>query len=370
MSKRLVIAGGGHAHMVTLARLDEFVDKGFKVTVVGPDTHHYYSGMGPGMLGRTYSPGEIRFATRDLVEKKGAVFVQAKVTGINPVERTVALSTGEELPYDVLSCNLGSQVPDELVRGEPDDIFPVKPIERLYRAGQRILELGRQAELRLAVVGGGPSAVETAGNVWRLGQEPGMRRPEITVFAGRSLMPRHPARVRQRAEASLAARSIRIISNSRVQEIRSGQITDAQGTQHAFDIIFVAVGVRPNKIIAESGLPVGPQGGMLVNQYLHSVKYDNIFGGGDCIDFEDRPLDKVGVYAVRQNPVLRHNLMAALTGDPLQSFTPGGKYLLIFNLGDGTGILSKWSLVFGGRPAFLIKDWIDRRFMRTFQAYE
>jgi NADH dehydrogenase FAD-containing subunit len=370
MSKRLVLAGGGHAHMLTLAHLEEFVEKGFKVTVIGPDTHHYYSGMGPGMLGGTYSPEEIRFATQALVEKKGGQFIRAKVTGIRPVERTLSLSTGETVPYDVLSCNLGSQVPEELVQGAPDDIFPVKPIEGLYRAKQRILELGAKKEIRIAVVGGGPSAVEIAGNIWRPGQEPGMRQPAITVFAGRSLLPRHPAGVRRRASASLAARSIKVIKNSRVQQIQTGQITDTEGATHEFDLIFIAVGVRPNRLIGNSGIPTGPQGGMLVNRYLHSTKYEHIFGGGDCIDFQDRPLDKVGVYAVRQNPILKHNLMASLTGERLLPFKPGGQYLLIFNLGNGTGILKKWSIVLNGRVSFLIKDWIDRRFMRTFQSFE
>ena len=370
MSKKLVIAGGGHAHMLTLAHLDEFTAKGFEVTVIGPDIHHYYSGMGPGMLGGTYCPEEIRFATQELVEKKGGVFTQARVVSIQPDDHTLQLSTGETIPYDVLSCNLGSQVPDDLIQGPLDDIFPVKPIERLDHARQRILELGARQRIRIAVVGGGPSAVEVAGNIWRLGQEAGMHEPEITVFAGRSLMPHHSAGVRQRAARSLAVRSIRVINNTRVQQIQTRQITDAQGTTHEFDLIFVAVGVRPNKLIGGSGIPTGPQGGMLVNRYLQSTTYKRIFGGGDCIDFEARALDKVGVYAVRQNPVLRHNLMASLTGEPLRTFEPGGKYLLIFNLGDGTGILSKWSLVFGGRLAFGIKDWIDRRFMRTFQGFE
>jgi NADH dehydrogenase FAD-containing subunit len=370
MSKKLVIAGGGHAHMLTLAHLDEFVKKGFEVTVIGPDTHHYYSGMGPGMLGGTYRPEDIRFATRHLVEKKGGLFKQAKVIGIHLVERTVSLSSGEVIPYDVLSCNLGSQVPDELVEGPQDDIFPVKPIEGLYRAKQRILELGAKEKIRIAVVGGGPSAVEVAGNIWRLGQEPGMQQPAITVFAGRSLLPHHPAGVRRRASASLAARSIKVINSSRVQQIQSGLITDAEGAQHQFDLIFIAVGVRPNRLIGDSGIPTGPQGGMLVNHYLQSTKYEQIFGGGDCIDFQDRPLDKVGVYAVRQNPILKHNLMASLTGERMLPFQPGGKYLLIFNLGDGTGILKKWSIVLNGRLSFLVKDWIDRRFMRTFQGFE
>lgn len=370
MSKKLVIAGGGHAHMLTLAHLDEFVTKGFEVTVVAPDIHHYYSGMGPGMLGGIYTPEKIRFATRHIVEKKGGFFKQAKVTDIQPVEHTITLSSGEIIPFDVLSCNLGSQVPDTLVQGPLDDVFLVKPIERLYRAKKRILELGTQKKIKIAVVGGGPSAVEIAGNIWRLGQKPDMQEPEITVFAGRSLLPSHPTKVRQRATDSLISRSIKVLKNSRIKNIETGQLTDTEGTTHDFDIIFVAVGVKPNKIIAGSGLPTGPQGGMLVNRYLQSTKYEGIFGGGDCIDYEETPLDKVGVYAVRQNPVLKHNLMASLSGEPLRPFEPGGQYLLIFNLGDGTGILSKWSIVLGGRLAFFIKDWIDRRFMQTFHAFE
>jgi hypothetical protein len=43
---------------------------------------------------------------------------------------------------------------------------------------------------------------------------------------------------------------------------------------------------------------------------------------------------------------------------------------MIFNLGDGTGILHKRRILFGGRLAFMIKDRIDRKFMKKFQAFE
>ena len=145
---------------------------------------------------------------------------------------------------------------------------------------------------------------------------------------------------------------------------------DDSGKHFEFDIIFVAVGVKPTPVFERSGIPTGPDGGMRVNRFLHSPGYPDLFGGGDCIYFEESPLDKVGVYAVRQNPVLFHNLKATVEGRPLKSFRPGGGYLLIFNLGDGSGILRKWRILFNGRLAFRIKDHIDRRFMRTYQADE
>ena len=75
----------------------------------------------------------------------------------------------------------------------------------------------------------------------------------------------------------------------------------------------------------------------------------------------------MGVYAVRQNPVLFHNLMAAMNGKSLGAFDPGGGFLLILNMGDGTGIFYKNGLIFANRLAFLIKDYIDRRFIRRFR---
>jgi NADH dehydrogenase FAD-containing subunit len=75
MQKHLVLVGGGHAHMVTLKNLHSFIEKGYKVTVIGPSGFHYYSGMGPGMLGKTYTPDDIRFATEHVVTKQGGNFV-------------------------------------------------------------------------------------------------------------------------------------------------------------------------------------------------------------------------------------------------------------------------------------------------------
>ncbi|MFH0725810.1 MAG: hypothetical protein V2B19_05580 [Pseudomonadota bacterium] len=64
------------------------------------------------------------------------------------------------------------------------------------------------------------------------------------------------------------------------------------------------------------------------------------------------------------------NLMATLDGRGLRPFNPGGDYLTIFNLGDGTGIFQKRRVLFNARLAFIIKDFIDRRVMRKFQGIE
>ncbi len=347
MKKHLLLIGGGHAHMVTLANLAVFTDKGFDVTVIQPSEYHYYSGMGPGMLGGTYSPEDIRFATRLQVEAGGGRFVLGKAHRIDCDKKLVYLEGSEEgLPYDVLSCNAGSFVPQDTLSGTFPNVFTPKPIEELLVAKERILQMAGKGQITVAVIGSGPSAIEIAGNIHQLCRRQGVTMPKIQLFGGRSFM------------------SGRI---GHVRRVDADRLVFDNDREYPADIIFAAVGVKPSGIFARSGLAVGSDGGLLVNDSLQCPDHPDIFGGGDCIHFAPQPLDKVGVYAVRQNPVLYHNLLARLEGRPLQRFSPGGTYLLIYNLGDGQGVLAKWFIAFGGTLAFSIKDWIDRRFITTFQ---
>ena len=370
MRKHLILIGGGHAHMMTLENIGRFIEKGFKVTVIGPSFYHYYSGMGPGMLGGTYSPDDIRFATKEVVQSQGGIFVKDKVLRIDPDKKEVYTETGHSFSYDVLSCNAGSYVPISSEMEDGNNIYAVKPIEKLMEASEKLKALFLERKIMVSIVGGGPSSAEVAGNVWQLAKKVKGHRPEIRIFAGKKFMARFPESIRSRVLSSLVKRGIQIIETGYVKDIKPDKIRLESNETFSTDFIFMASGVKPSTIFEVSGLPVGPDKGLLVNQYLQSLRYPEIFGGGDCIYFKDQPLDKVGVYAVRQNPVLLHNLMAALEGKSLVPFDPGPEYLLIFNLGGGVGVLKKKQWVFGGKLAFMIKDYIDIKFMKKFQAIE
>jgi len=219
MSKHLVLVGGGHAHMMTLANIHQFIAQGHMVTVIGPSEHHYYSGMGPGMLGQTYTPDEIRFRTRHVVEKQGGRFILAKVDRIDPEKRTTYLSTGDSVPYDVLSFNAGSYVPTPALSEKQDNIFTVKPIERLMQAQTRLVELMTRQPVTVGIVGGGPSAAEIAGNVWGLARSQDLVPPVIRIYAGNRFMSRFPEEVSRKVAATLQRRGIEILTHGYVEKI-------------------------------------------------------------------------------------------------------------------------------------------------------
>jgi NADH dehydrogenase FAD-containing subunit len=367
MAKQLVFVGGGHAHLTALTGMAEYIRRGHKVTLISPVTHHYYSGMGPGMLSRIYEPREVRFHVEKLAADRGASFVKGKVVRVRASERLLMLESGEEVPYDVVSFNTGSAIPTDLVTGSRQNVYPVKPIVNLIRAQKSILQKIRDGRPRIFVTGGGPAGVELSGNIQRLVSDVGGKADMILISGGK-LLPSLPDKVRSLARASLEKRNVKVMENARVSGIEGEEIVLGDGSRMRYDIVFPALGVSPSPLFKDSDLPAGPDGGLLVNDRLQSVAYPEIFGGGDCVSFQSRVLDKVGVYAVRQNPILYHNLMAALDGGEMQEFRPQPVYMLIFNLGDGTGIFVRKSWVWNGRLAFRLKDYIDRKFMKKFQV--
>jgi NADH dehydrogenase FAD-containing subunit len=368
MTKHLVLVGGGHAHLMTLLHIPVFRDKGYRVTLVSPSPLHYYSGMGPGLLSGTYRPEQARFPIRDMAESGGGEFVQDAVVGLEPETRTLRLASGGTLAYDAVSFNTGSRVDVPGNVAPQPDVFMVKPIENLVEVRARVLERLARGPLSMAVVGGGAAALEMAGALWRLGREAKRHSISVQVLAGRRFLSHFPAKAQRLARRSLNIRGIEVLEEGYAASVSTGEVLLETGQVRTADLILLATGILPSVPLAESGLPTAPGGWLAVNKFLQSPANPEVFGGGDCIHFQDRSLDKVGVYAVRQNPVLRDNLLAFLDGRPLRPFHPGPPtYLLLYNLGDGTAIYSRGGLVYQGRSAWVLKDIIDRRFMRKFR---
>ena len=367
MDKHLVLVGGGHAHLTVLKNIGDFIGKGNRATLISPSPYHYYSGMGPGLLSGIYRPQQARFHIRKMMLDRGASFVPGTVVRVDPERCRLSLDSGDEIDYDVVSFNTGSYVPTTGIDASEINVFPVKPIDNLLKARNAILERLKAETLRLLVIGGGPAGLELAGNLWRLVRDSGGS-ARIALLAGRKFLSGCPEKIRRFAIQSLAARKIELVEGNRVNRLSGHRALLEGGRAFPTDYTFLAWGIEPSPLFRKSGIPTTEDGGLPVNEYLQSIKYPEIFGGGDCISFQKKPLDKVGVYPVRENPILSQNLLAAVTGEEMVPFNPQEKYLLIFNLGDGKAIFWKNERAFYGRLFFYLKDYIDRKFMKNFQV--
>ena len=385
MPRHLLMIGGGHAHLSLLEAAPNLVADGHRITLVSLEPVHYYSGMGPGMLGGAYDPAEIRFPIREIAQDAGVHWVRDRAVRIRPVDHVVELASGREVAYDVLSVNTGSTVaPTVAVDSEVENggprVYTVKPIEQMRELRRYVEALtGAKAREEVAphrftVVGGGPAAVEAAANLTALlrsvGPETGAE-SEVELIVGRTVLPGFPRRAERLTTRALRQVGVKLRLNEHVRRVTSEGIVTRQGIERT-DVVLLATGVVPSRLFADSQLPVGTDGSLAVNRQLHCLGHEDIFGAGDCIWYTPQPLPRAGVFAVRESPVLVHNVRAALEGrfSPLRSFSPGGGYLLLLNFGDGTALFWRRILgvhvVYRGRSAWRLKNRIDFAFMHRF----
>jgi len=369
LCKHLVLCGAGHAHLAAIAAIPRFISLGHAFTVISADSYHYYSGMGPGMLAGVYLPREIRFNVKKMTEDRGGKFVEDRALALDAQRRLITLERYGVVGYDVASFNVGSEIVTAGIDMSRKSVITIKPIRNLEIARRRIHELvDRRVPhlLRIAVIGGGAAGVEAAGNAWRCVQEMGGE-ARVTLFGRGSLLRRFPPIARNKALVSMTSRGIDVLENIAVKANTEDMIFLGDGRQIAFDLAILATGTKPSDLFTRSGIPTGPDGGMLVNRFLQSVRYPDLFGGGDCISFQPHPLERVGVYPVRESPILVHNLEAALSGRAMRGFKPQDSYLQLLNLGDGTAVHNRKMPLSGTRYAFRLKEHIDREFMHKFQ---
>ncbi len=318
------------------------------------------------MLGGFYRPEQDQVDVAGTVRAAGGEFVQGRAARIDPGGRRVVMEDGREIAYDVLSINVGSEAVALPGADAAANVYPLKPLESLARL-RRDLEAAGSAPRRLVVVGGGASGGEIAMNVRALLDRLGAGQSEVRLLtAGDRVFEQFTPMAARKAARLLEARRVRVSLQARVTRVENGTVTTEAGERFESDFLVNAAGLQPPPLVRLSGLATDPAGALRVNRFLQALDQPAIFGGGDCVAFEERPLAKIGVYAVREAPILLHNLLATLAGGEeaeLQPFKPQSRFLQILNVGDGTAFAVRHHLFWHGRAAFWLKDFLDRRFL-------
>ena len=364
--KHAVLVGAGHAHLHVIASAEDFRRRGHKLTVIAPDAF-WYSGLATGMVGGLYPPELDRIDVAALASRHGARFVQDRVVGLDPQARRVLLERHAPVPFDALSLTLGS-APPELPGPDQPGVYSVKPISRLRHLRDDLEARFRAGSpVRVVIGGAGATAAELAANIAALAARSHADVDIVVLASGSSALRQLPGRAGLSVRNRLQARGVSFRSESRVTRLEEGRAVLEDGRQVAFDIFLNATGLKPAPILKQFGLPLDAEGALILDTFLRSPADPAIHGGSDCIALAGHALPRIGVHAIRQAPILLHNLIAALDGTAPRRFEPQRRYLWIMNLGDGTGVAMRGRLWWPGRAAFLLKDWIDRRFLSSYR---
>ena len=228
------------------------------------------------------SADDLSMAKFDWYEENGVeLHVGEKVTQIDKVAKHVITSSGKVVKYDKLVMATGSAPFVPPVPGiDNKGVFVYRTIEDL----DAIKEYSKGART-CAVIGGGLLGLEAA----KAAQDLGLT-THVVEFAPR-LMPRQL----DNAAGTLLKdviedRGIKVhLSKSTSNIAGDGEVKAmefADGSELKVDMIIVSAGIKPRDELArDTGLEVGPRGGIQVDSYLLTSD-PNIFAIGECALYE------------------------------------------------------------------------------------
>jgi NADH dehydrogenase FAD-containing subunit len=352
-----------------------WVERGVEVTLLDAWDALYYSGMVPEYLGGVYSADEVRIDLRRLCAASGVAFRRARVASLSQ-DKTVVTEGGDEVGFDLAVFDIGSVTPQRDRAGGAVLTKPLHRIEALEAFVRSALDGGDGGgEPRdLVVVGGGAAGVEVLLNVSARASavRPGALRFAL-VDPADDVLPGFPSGMQADVRRRLERRGVSLRFGAQAERVVDGGVLLKSGSTLPANCVLWATGTTGPALFRAAGLPVDGGGFLRVDDTMQCPATPWLFAAGDCAALASYPeLKKIGVHAVKQGPVLRDNVTAALdalqSGRPLseadvRAFTPYPVAPLILSTGDPTGLWASDRWWLRGGPVLRLKHFVDRRWM-------
>ncbi|HEU5296956.1 MAG TPA: FAD-dependent oxidoreductase [Burkholderiaceae bacterium] len=364
--KRLVLLGGGHAHVHVLSEMAREPMPGVQAVLATPFARQIYSGMLPGWMAGHYTLQQCAIELEPLARAAKVELALSSAVAINANERTVTLADGRVAEYDVLSIDTGSLYDRDAIPGAREQGMFLRPLEHFVQLYERLLALPTDRLLNLVVIGGGAAGFEVSLALRHRFNGTGHERARVCLVTGDStVLSTFNAPVRERALQVLRRNRVTVL-NQRCIEITSGQVQLDNGARLVCDVPLLALPTVAPPWLRDSELALDADGFVSTSEMLQSVSHGEVFAAGDVASRLDQPVPRSGVFAVRAGPALAVNLRRKLAGGPLQPWQPKERSLYLLSCGERRAIASWGRFGVQGRWAWAWKDWIDRNFVARY----
>ncbi|MGH6612404.1 MAG: FAD-dependent oxidoreductase [Burkholderiaceae bacterium] len=361
--KRLLLAGGGQAHVFVLRALANWKVE-IDATLVTPSDRLIYTGMLPGWIAGHYPLPSLTIPLAPLLQAANVRLVTARIASLDLQRRIAFTDRDEAIEFDLLSIATGPAPNYDAIEGAREHALPLRPLERFVTQWQRI-ELRAQSApqpFRITVVGSGAGGVEVA-----FAARYRMPNAHVQLVTGAApILPGHSMRARSLALAMLHRCGVELI-DAEATHIECDNVTLSDGSVLPSDATLLMTGAAPDRWLRDTGLATDDAGFLAINSCLQSTSHEFVFAAGDAATMIDAKRPKSGVYAVRAGPRLAKNLLAKITAAPLQEWQPQRRALYLLSTGAKHAIASWGTLAFEGDWVWHWKNRIDRAYIAKFK---
>lgn len=289
---KYVIIGNSAAGIGTVEGIREY-DRDGEILIISDEKYETYSRpLISYWLKEAVTEENMRYRNADFYEKNNVrTMLDTKVIAIDPDKKEVVIEGGESIPYDKLMTATGSKPFVPPMQGmekiakkfsfmKKDD---AKAVKEAVFDGARVLIVGAgliglKAAEALEHYNAKMTVIDLANRIL----------PSILDEAASEIMQKH-----------IESKGVRFILNTSVSEFSENSAKLSNGETVDFDMVILAVGVRPNvELIKEAGGNVG-RGIITDNRQQTSLR--DIYAAGDCTESYDISIEANRILAILPN---------------------------------------------------------------------
>lgn len=290
-----VIIGNSAAAVGTIAGIREFDSTG-NITVISDEKYHTYSRplISYWLQGKV-NDKNIMYRPADYYEQNGVTPVLGKkVTKIDTTNKAVVLDDGLSVQYDKLMVATGSKpfVPpmnglDKVHYHTFMSYDSVKAIRSEIKSGMRVLIIGA------GLIGLKAAEALSAYNV----------QTTVVDMADRILPSILDVRAGMKMQKHIESKGVKFILGTSADEFTEHSARLKNGDTVDFDMLIIAVGVRPNtELIADAG---GNVDRGILTDLTQKTSLDDIYAAGDCTVSYDASSDTNKILALLPNAYMQ-----------------------------------------------------------------
>lgn len=277
---RIVIVGGGAAGASCAARLRRLneeaeiiiVEKTNEVSIANCGLPYYISNVINEREKILVSTPE-KFKSWFNID----ILLNTEVLEINRTAKTVSLSTGEKIVYNKLILAQGaSPIVPPFEGMNKDKTFVIRNLNDADKIKSYVQQNNSK---KAVVVGGGFIGIEMAENLVEMGLD------TTLVELGNQILAPVDEEIAAVAQNEMRDNGVNLILSDGVKSFHENKIILNSGKEIEFDIVIMAIGVRPETALAKTaGLEVNK--GILVNEYMQTSDPE-IYAAGDSVEIKD-----------------------------------------------------------------------------------
>lgn len=380
-----IIIGGGHAGLAALKAIKETtrgMANGRRIRFVLFDKQ-------PGhvrkiLLFRPAAGGEEIVVPWTHYEfSEGVEFVHGTVTSVESREKQIRYEDVQgkdaRMQYDLLVVAVGSVVrqPSPEQGGiSLTDLQTAAVIRERWRANlrQAVREKNPKERKRLmtvVVTGAGISGIETSSELALEMQKEasslGLSPSDISVYlvSGQErLFMEGPKKVGRKLDQILSECGVTVVYNRKVMREDAGVVTLDNGDRLSVGLCIWTIGLIPNPALRTMGLPLTPDGQVLVDESYRVQGAPGVYSIGDCARIVDPKTGKAALMRCAelalQDDRLGKIMLADLEGRPAPVHKSAPIDLYCIGLGKNRGLVwgRKWglSMIVTGKPAWKFRN--------------